>query len=50
MKGYAGIVVYADDFVACFQYRTDAEVFYEHLKRRMMYFGYRAIQAVLQAE
>lgn len=39
MKGYAGIVVYADDFVACFQYRSDAEVFYEHLKRRMKHFG-----------
>lgn len=39
MKGYAGIVVYADDFVACFQYKSDAEVFYEHLKRRMKHFG-----------
>ena len=39
MKGYAGIVVYADDFVACFQYKSDAEEFYEHLKRRMKHFG-----------
>ena len=39
MKGYAGLVVYADDFVVCFQYKTDAEMFYEYLKRRMMHFG-----------
>ena len=39
MKGYAGIVVYADDFVACFEYKSDAEAFYEHLKRRMKHFG-----------
>ena len=39
LKGYAGIVVYADDFVACFQYKSDAELFYEYLKRRMMHFG-----------
>lgn len=25
LRGYAGLVVYADDFVACFQYKTDAE-------------------------
>ena len=39
LKGYADIVVYADDFVGCFQYKSDAEIFYEHLKRRMKYFG-----------
>lgn len=39
MKGYAGLVVYADDFVGCFQYKSDAEMFYGHLKRRMMHFG-----------
>lgn len=39
MKGYAGLIVYADDFVGCFQYKADAEIFYEHLKRRMKYFG-----------
>lgn len=39
LKGYAGIVVYADDFVVTFQYKTDAEWFYEHLKHRMEYFG-----------
>ena len=31
--------MYADDFVACFQYKDDAEQFYEHLIRRMRYFG-----------
>ena len=39
LKGYSGIVVYADDFVACFQYKEDAEIFYERLKRRMGNFG-----------
>lgn len=38
-KGYSGLVVYADDFVACFQYKEEAERFYERLKHRMGYFG-----------
>ena len=39
MRGYAGLVVYADDFVGCFQYKSDAEMFYGHLKSRMKHFG-----------
>ena len=39
LKGYAGIVNYADDFVVCFQYKDDAELFYGLLKHRMAYFG-----------
>jgi len=39
LKGYAGIVNYADDFVVCFQYRWEAERFYERLKHRMAHFG-----------
>ena len=39
LQGYSGIVVYADDFVVCFQYKEDAERFYELLKRRMGSFG-----------
>ena len=39
MKGYAVLVAYVDDFVACFQYKSDAEWFYGHLKSRMMHFG-----------
>lgn len=39
LKGYSGLVVYADDFVVCFQYKSDAEMFYERLKRRMKHFG-----------
>mgnify|MGYP001916640968 CR=1 FL=1 len=39
LKGYGGLVVYADDFVACFQYREEAEEFYKHLRRRMEHFG-----------
>ena len=38
-KGFCGLVVYADDFVACFQYKWEAEQFYEQLKKRMGYFG-----------
>lgn len=32
LKGYGGLVVYADDFVACFQNKEEAEEFYKHLK------------------
>lgn len=39
LRGFSGIVVYADDFVACFQYREDAECFYGHLRNRMRHFG-----------
>jgi hypothetical protein len=39
LKGYAGIVNYADDFVVCFQYKREAEQFYKRLKRRMANFG-----------
>ena len=39
LKGYSGLVAYADDFVACFQYKEDAEMFYERLKKRMEHFG-----------
>ena len=38
-KGYSGLVVYADDFVACFQYKKEAELFYEALKKRLEHFG-----------
>ena len=39
MRGFCGITVYADDFVVTFQYKDDAEKFYEALKRRMGHFG-----------
>lgn len=39
LRGYAGAVVYADDFVVCFQYKDEAEQFYKRLKHRMEYFG-----------
>ena len=39
LRGYADIIVYADDFVCCFQYKEDAEEFYERLKHRVMHFG-----------
>ena len=38
-RGYSGMTVYADDFVVVFQYKDDAERFYEHLKKRMEHFG-----------
>ena len=30
-KGYCSITVYADDFICCFQYKNEAQVFYEKL-------------------
>jgi group II intron reverse transcriptase/maturase len=39
LRGYSGIVIYADDFVVCFQYKEDAEMFYNLLKDRMGHFG-----------
>ena len=39
LKGYSGLVVYADDFVCSFQNKWEAEQFYERLKHRMEYFG-----------
>lgn len=39
LKGYADLIVYADDSVCCFQYKEDAEQSYERLKRRMGHFG-----------
>lgn len=39
LRGYSGLVVYADDFVLAFQYKDEAEKFYELLKRRMGNFG-----------
>ncbi len=39
LRGYADIIVYADDFVCCFQNKEDAEEFYERLKHRVKHFG-----------
>lgn len=39
LKGFSGLVVYADDFVACFQYREEAYECLRHLRKRMMHFG-----------
>jgi group II intron reverse transcriptase/maturase len=38
-RGEAYLTRYADDFVACFQYKDDAERFYEQLGERMEKFG-----------
>lgn len=38
-KGCCGIVVYADDFVVCFQYKLEAEQFYKRIEGRMEHFG-----------
>ena len=37
-KGQAYMVRYADDFVCCFQYESDAQMFYESLKERLAKF------------
>ena len=39
MKGFCGLAVYADDFVACFQYKEDAVEFYKALRKRLEHFG-----------
>ncbi len=41
IKGYAGLVVYADDFVVCFQHKNEAEEFLKHLRNRMVHYGPR---------
>lgn len=38
-RGYSSITVYADDFVGCFQYKGDADMFNELLKERLEMFG-----------
>jgi RNA-directed DNA polymerase len=38
-KGQAYMVRYADDFVCCFQYRSDAEAFYSALTKRLQKFN-----------
>ena len=38
-RGFCGLVVYADDFVVCFQYKDEAETFYKLLGDRMEHFG-----------
>jgi group II intron reverse transcriptase/maturase len=38
-KGESGLVIYADDFVATFQYKQDAERFLEAVKERFAIFG-----------
>lgn len=39
LQGFSGLVVYADDFVCCFQYKAEAEQFHKRLSRRMENFG-----------
>jgi group II intron reverse transcriptase/maturase len=38
-KGESGLVIYADDFVATFQYKWEAERFLEAVKERLAIFG-----------
>ena len=44
-KGFAQIVRYADDFVACFQYGNEARAFGEVLRQRLCKFGLRIAEA-----
>ncbi len=39
LAGFSGLVVYADDFVVCFQYKDEAEAYYKKLGKRMEHFG-----------
>lgn len=36
--GYTKLIRYADDFVVCFQYRTEAELFLKELRKRLAIF------------
>jgi len=38
-RGFCGMVVYADDFVVCFQHKDEALAFYKLLGDRMEHFG-----------
>lgn len=37
-KGYSGMIRYADDFVCCFEYETEAREFYKRLQERLAKF------------
>lgn len=39
MRGYAEIVIYADDFICCFQYKNDAENFLRMIIERFAKYG-----------
>ena len=39
LKGFANLIRYADDFIACFQSPTEAKVFGDKLKQRLGKFG-----------
>ncbi len=39
-RGNAELIRYADDFVCCFQYKSDAWTFYNRLKRRFTDYGF----------
>ena len=43
-KGYAGMVRYADDSVACFQYKDEAEKYMRSVKKRLAKFRARSIR------
>lgn len=38
-RGFAFMMRYADDFVCCFKYKSDADAFYLHLRGRLSQFG-----------
>jgi len=39
LRGYGEIIIYADDFICCFQYRNDAENFLRMVKERFSKYG-----------
>lgn len=44
LKGYGELIRYADDFVVCFQAKTEAEAFMEALSERLHKFGLKISQ------
>lgn len=43
-EGYAGIVRYADDSVACFEHRDEAEKYLRSVKERLKRFGLEILE------
>lgn len=39
LRGYSEIIIYADDFICCFQYKSDIENFFRMIKERFSKYG-----------
>ena len=48
LKGFAQLIRYADDFIVCFQSRSEAEAFGKMLERRLSKFGLKIAEGKLR--